>query len=250
MFRSRQVRIAPAPIDEQGLVPDELETVLKGLVDGGTPPKFIYTIPTHHNPTGSILSLERRNRLLELAGEFDTLVVEDHCYADLVFQKRSGAAEPVPPGRRRPGRVRRLFFQDSRAGRPAGLLHGAGSAAAADHGEQDGRWDQRAGEHDRGRIPGRSSLGSHPRSERGHEGAQGRPGRIARDPLQRSGRGGVVDGSARRHVRMGAHPLGDGHAESAATGGKDAGFTTVSGSPSAPRTRTSPICASHSGSPR
>ena len=92
VFRSRQVRIAPAPIDEQGLVTDELETVLKGLVDGGTPPKFIYTIPTHHNPTGSILSLERRNRLLELAGEFDTLVVEDHCYADLVFQ-----TDPVPP---------------------------------------------------------------------------------------------------------------------------------------------------------
>ncbi len=92
VFRSRQVRIAPVPIDGQGLVPEELETVLKGLVDGGTPPKFIYTIPTHHNPTGSILSLERRNRLLELAGEFDTLVVEDHCYADLVFQ-----SDPVPP---------------------------------------------------------------------------------------------------------------------------------------------------------
>ena len=92
VFRNRQVRIAASPIDDQGLVPEELETVFKGLVDAGTPPKFIYTIPTHHNPTGSILSLERRRRLLELAGEFDTLVVEDHCYADLVFQ-----SDPVPP---------------------------------------------------------------------------------------------------------------------------------------------------------
>ena len=92
VFRSRQVRIAPAPMDDQGLVPEALETVLKGLVDAGTPPKFIYTIPTHHNPTGSILPQERRMRLLELAGEFDTLVVEDHCYADLVFQP-----DPVPP---------------------------------------------------------------------------------------------------------------------------------------------------------
>ena len=79
-------------MDDLGLVPEELETVLEGLVDAGTPPKFIYTIPTHHNPTGSILSLERRKRLLELAGSFDTLVVEDHCYADLVFQ-----SDPVPP---------------------------------------------------------------------------------------------------------------------------------------------------------
>ncbi len=92
VFRSRGVRIVPTAIDDQGLVPDELESVLKRLDAAGTPPKFIYTIPTHHNPTGSILSLERRNRLLELAGEFDTLVVDDHCYGDLVFQ-----SDPVPP---------------------------------------------------------------------------------------------------------------------------------------------------------
>ena len=92
VFRSRQMRIAPAPIDDQGLVTDELEVVLKRLVDAGTPPRFIYTIPTHHNPTGSILPLERRKRLLELAREYDTLVVDDHCYGDIVFQ-----SHPVPP---------------------------------------------------------------------------------------------------------------------------------------------------------
>ena len=92
VFRSRKMRIAPAPIDDLGLDTDELEAVLKRLVDAGTPPKFIYTIPTHHNPTGSILPLERRERLLELAREYDTLVVDDHCYGDIVFQ-----SNPVPP---------------------------------------------------------------------------------------------------------------------------------------------------------
>ncbi|MCY4544741.1 MAG: PLP-dependent aminotransferase family protein, partial [Gemmatimonadetes bacterium] len=92
VFRSRQVRIVPAPLDEQGLVTDELDTVLKRLVDAGTPPKFIYTIPTHHNPTGSIMPLERRERLLELARKYDTVVVDDHCYGDIVFQ-----SDPVPP---------------------------------------------------------------------------------------------------------------------------------------------------------
>ncbi len=92
VFRNRQVRIMPTPIDRQGLVPDELEAVLKQLVDAGTPPKFIYTIPTHHNPTGSILPRERRERLLELARAYDTLVVDDHCYGDIVFQSDS-----VPP---------------------------------------------------------------------------------------------------------------------------------------------------------
>ena len=68
---------------------DRLETVLKRLVAAGSPPKFIYTIPTHHNPTGSILPLERRKRLLELAREYDTLIVDDHCYGDIVFQSES-----------------------------------------------------------------------------------------------------------------------------------------------------------------
>lgn len=92
VFRSRQVQIVPVPLDNQGLDTDELEAVLKRLADAGTPPKFIYTIPTHHNPTGSILPLERRKRLLELARTYDTLVVDDHCYGDIVFQ-----SEPVPP---------------------------------------------------------------------------------------------------------------------------------------------------------
>ena len=92
VFRSRKMRIAPAPIDDLGLDTDKLEGVLKRLVNAGTPPKFIYAIPTHHNPTGSILPLERRERLLELARKYDTLVVDDHCYGDIVFQ-----SDPVPP---------------------------------------------------------------------------------------------------------------------------------------------------------
>jgi len=50
-------------------------------------PKFIYTIPTVHNPTGSILTLERRHHLLELARQYDVAVYEDECYADLVWDE-------------------------------------------------------------------------------------------------------------------------------------------------------------------
>lgn len=92
VFRGRQVEMAAAPMDEQGLIMDELEALLKRLVAAGTPPKFIYTIATHQNPAGSILPLDRRQRLLELAAEYDTLVVDDHCYGDIIFQP-----EPAPP---------------------------------------------------------------------------------------------------------------------------------------------------------
>ena len=150
VFRSRQMRIAPAPIDDLGLVTDELEAVLKRLVDAGTPPKFIYTIPTHHNPTGSILPLERRKRLLELAREYDTLVVDDHCYGDIVFQ-----SDPVPPNLYQLDEDNRVVYVGSFSkilgpGVQAGLLHGARVVAAAHHGEQDGRRYERPGEHDRG----------------------------------------------------------------------------------------------------
>ncbi len=92
VFRGRQVQMASAPIDGQGLIMDELEALLKRLTDAGTPPRFIYTIATHQNPTGSILPLERRKRLLELVKAYDTLVVDDHCYGDILF-----GSEPAPP---------------------------------------------------------------------------------------------------------------------------------------------------------
>ncbi|MDP6052823.1 MAG: aminotransferase class I/II-fold pyridoxal phosphate-dependent enzyme, partial [Candidatus Latescibacteria bacterium] len=44
VFRGRQVQMASAPIDGQGLIMDELEALLKRLTDAGTPPRFIYTI--------------------------------------------------------------------------------------------------------------------------------------------------------------------------------------------------------------
>jgi 2-aminoadipate transaminase len=92
VFRGRQVKMASAPMDDQGLIMDELEALLKRLTAAGTPPKFIYTIASHQNPAGSILPLERRQRLLELAHEYDTLVVDDHCYGDIIFQEA-----PAPP---------------------------------------------------------------------------------------------------------------------------------------------------------
>ena len=54
-------------------------------------PKFVYLIPTFGNPSGAMLSLERRKRVLELAVKYQTLIVEDDPYGDLYF----GA--PPPP---------------------------------------------------------------------------------------------------------------------------------------------------------
>ena len=71
----------PVPMDEEGLDPDALEL----------PAAFLYTIPTFQNPSGRTLSLERRRRLAELAGNGEVLVVEDDPYALVRF-----GGEPLP----------------------------------------------------------------------------------------------------------------------------------------------------------
>jgi 2-aminoadipate transaminase len=49
-------------------------------------PKFIYTIPTFHNPTGATMPLARRHKLVALAAQYGTIVVEDDAYGDLRFE--------------------------------------------------------------------------------------------------------------------------------------------------------------------
>ena len=85
-FRLYGADIVSAPIDANGVKVDELERL---IVEHK--PKLVYLIPTFGNPSGAMLSLERRKRVLELAAEHRVLVVEDDPYGELYF----GA--PPPP---------------------------------------------------------------------------------------------------------------------------------------------------------
>ena len=68
--------IVGLPMDDDGLLPDALETALAS----GDKPAFLYTIATFQNPSGRTLSEERRRRVVELAREHDLLVLEDDPY--------------------------------------------------------------------------------------------------------------------------------------------------------------------------
>lgn len=72
-------------LDHDGMRMDMLERSLSDLTSAGRKPKFIYTIPTVQNPTGSVMPVERRRDMLALAKTFDVPIFEDDCYADLVF---------------------------------------------------------------------------------------------------------------------------------------------------------------------
>ncbi len=73
------------PLDRDGMRMDALSDVLDDLKKKGVRPKFIYTIPTVQNPTGTIMPLERRRELLRLAGVHGVPIFEDDCYADLIW---------------------------------------------------------------------------------------------------------------------------------------------------------------------
>jgi 2-aminoadipate transaminase len=79
------VNIIGAPLDDEGLRIDALAGILEDLERKGALPKYIYTIPTIQNPTGSILPRERREALLALTRKHGVPVFEDECYADLIW---------------------------------------------------------------------------------------------------------------------------------------------------------------------
>ncbi|MCS7069836.1 MAG: PLP-dependent aminotransferase family protein, partial [Meiothermus sp.] len=90
-FVQSGARLVTVPVDEHGMDVAALADVVRSLAAEGRRPKFIYTIPTFHNPTGVTLSLDRRRQLVELAAEYGVPVVEDDAYLDLRF-----AGEPLP----------------------------------------------------------------------------------------------------------------------------------------------------------
>ncbi|MBN1933188.1 MAG: PLP-dependent aminotransferase family protein [Anaerolineae bacterium] len=75
------------PIDQQGMRVDLIEAAV-----GGKKPKFIYVLPNFHNPAGTTLPLERREKLVEVAAKLGAFIVEDDPYGELRFE-----GQDMPP---------------------------------------------------------------------------------------------------------------------------------------------------------
>lgn len=102
-------------LDQDGIDMNHLETLLSEQKAAGKPAKFIYTIPTVQNPTGSVMSVARRRQLLAVAEAHDCLIFEDDCYADLLW------GEPRPPT------IRSLDDTRAKTGSSAGRVIYCGS---------------------------------------------------------------------------------------------------------------------------
>ncbi len=85
-FKSYRANLIGIPVDKQGMDVDRVEQILKDFARRQEKIKFIYVVPDFQNPSGVTMSLKRREKLLELCYEYDTIVVEDSPYRELRFE--------------------------------------------------------------------------------------------------------------------------------------------------------------------
>ena len=79
-FRLYGPKVLGVPIDAHGVQVDKLEAMIQQHK-----PKLVYIIPTFGNPSGALLTKERRLKILQLAVKYKTIVIEDDPYGDLYF---------------------------------------------------------------------------------------------------------------------------------------------------------------------
>lgn len=79
-FRLYGPQVLGVPIDAHGVQVDKLEAMIQQHK-----PKLVYIIPTFGNPSGALLTKERRLKILQLAVQYKTIVIEDDPYGDLYF---------------------------------------------------------------------------------------------------------------------------------------------------------------------
>jgi DNA-binding transcriptional MocR family regulator len=84
-FAAYRAEVVHVPMDNDGLIPESLAEAIRRLAAEGRRAKFLYTVPSFHNPAGVTLSVQRRCRILDVCASAGLLVVEDNPYGLLGF---------------------------------------------------------------------------------------------------------------------------------------------------------------------
>jgi 2-aminoadipate transaminase len=85
-FRTQYPKFVDIPIDFEGMDTHILEETLKKIKATGKKAKMLYIIPSFQNPDSSLMTLERRQRVLELADKYDFIIFEDNPYGYISFE--------------------------------------------------------------------------------------------------------------------------------------------------------------------
>lgn len=89
LFASAGVRMFPIPVDEEGLIPDEVVTLHRRHRI-----RMVFVTPTYQNPTGTVLTHERRRKLIDICTDLRIPIVEDDAHGDLTLD---GSPHPPKP---------------------------------------------------------------------------------------------------------------------------------------------------------
>jgi 2-aminoadipate transaminase len=92
-FRSYEANLIGVPLDKEGMQTDLLEEKLKELIKQDQPVKFIYTVPTFQNPAGTVMPESRRKKLVDIAHEYNLVIIEDDPYGKLRYD--TSAVKPI-----------------------------------------------------------------------------------------------------------------------------------------------------------
>ena len=84
-FRSYESNLTGIPLDKDGMMVDVLEDTIKQMIKDEILPKFVYVVPTFQNPAGVIMPESRRKKLIDIANEYDLVIVEDDPYGKLRY---------------------------------------------------------------------------------------------------------------------------------------------------------------------
>jgi 2-aminoadipate transaminase len=95
-FRNVQADLVGVRQEADGVSLEHLDEVWRREASAGKPIKLLYLVPNFQNPTGSLLSLEKRARLLDWAERRDVLLVEDDPYGQLYFDDVATEADTRP----------------------------------------------------------------------------------------------------------------------------------------------------------
>lgn len=91
-FIAYQATFESVPIDEDNMRMDLFEDRVKKLARRGRPPKIVYVLPNFHNPAGVTMPEKNRRRLIDIASDYDLIVLEDDPYSELRY-----VGETIPP---------------------------------------------------------------------------------------------------------------------------------------------------------
>lgn len=84
-FKSYESNLTGIPLDEEGMRVDVLDDTIKEMLADDITPKFVYVVPTFQNPAGVVMPEKRRKQLVDIANEYDLIIVEDDPYGKLNY---------------------------------------------------------------------------------------------------------------------------------------------------------------------